>query len=114
MHTLSLDQQVVFLQHMRNLTILLLTHWQTSFVFCLQLGQTSQQFCPTMDRIRTNFIPIIILLFGVVITRTYYAADAREKVVFQFPEYDYKETSKNVSKKKSGVSLIDFSRIFLK
>lgn len=62
-----------------------------------------------MDHIRTNLIPIIIFLFGVVINRTYYAADASEKVVFQFPEYDYKETSKNVSRK-PGVSLIDFSK----
>lgn len=50
-----------------------------------------------MGRIQTNLIPIIFFLFEFVITRTYYAADASDKVVFQFVEYDYKETNKNVS-----------------
>lgn len=51
-----------------------------------------------MTRIRINLIPIIFFLFEFVISRNYYyAVDASDKAVFQFPEYDYKETSKNVS-----------------
>lgn len=51
-----------------------------------------------MIRIQINLIPLILIIYLCpAITRMNSAADVGDKVVFQFPEYDYKETSKNVS-----------------
>lgn len=92
-----------------------MSDWYSQSILSIE-PNTSLIFGPTMSCIRTNLIPLFFFLFGFVITRTYYATDANDKIVFQFPEYDYKETNKNVSRARQAnrLSLIDFSKELVK